>query len=128
LTIHDLVLQPIDRARDFFAQLTLPAPLDGATDLLLGEIRGTAQIPHRCRSPVISTPIGRSRTLSGGEVQRIQPDPRALGTSLVNTLFVLDEPSIGACIHATWGRVIEVMHRLTRCREHAARRRARPRR
>ena len=35
-----------------------------------------------------------SRTLSGGEVQRINLTT-ALGTSLVNTLFVLDEPSIG---------------------------------
>ena len=35
----------------------------------------------------------------------------ALGTSLVNTLFVLDEPSIG--LHrATCGRVIGVLHRL----------------
>ena len=36
----------------------------------------------------------QSRTLSGGEVQRINLTT-ALGTSLVNTLFVLDEPSIG---------------------------------
>ena len=36
----------------------------------------------------------QSRTLSGGEVQRINLTT-ALGTSLVNTLFVLDEPSVG---------------------------------
>ena len=36
----------------------------------------------------------QSRTLSGGEVQRINLTT-ALGTSLVNTMFVLDEPSIG---------------------------------
>ncbi|MBK7002963.1 MAG: hypothetical protein IPH35_24455 [Rhodoferax sp.] len=36
----------------------------------------------------------QSCTLSGGEVQRINLTT-ALGTSLVNTLFVLDEPSIG---------------------------------
>jgi excinuclease ABC subunit A len=41
----------------------------------------------------------QSRTLSGGEVQRINLTT-ALGTSLVNTLFVLDEPS-SACIRAT---------------------------
>ena len=34
----------------------------------------------------------QSRTLSGGEVQRINLTT-ALGTSLVNTLFVLDEPA-----------------------------------
>jgi excinuclease ABC subunit A len=52
----------------------------------------------------------QSRTLSGGEVQRINLTT-ALGTSLVNTLFVLDEPSIG--LHPRdMGRVIAVMRRL----------------
>ena len=52
----------------------------------------------------------QSRTLSGGEVQRINLTT-ALGTSLVNTLFVLDEPSIG--LHPRdMHRVVEVMHRL----------------
>ena len=39
LSIHDLALLPIDRVREFFANLTLPAPLDEASDLLLEEIR-----------------------------------------------------------------------------------------
>ena len=48
--------------------------------------------------------------MSGGEVQRINLTT-ALGTSLVNTLFVLDEPSIG--LHPRdMGRVIDVMRRL----------------
>jgi excinuclease ABC subunit A len=48
--------------------------------------------------------------LSGGEVQRINLTT-ALGTSLVNTLFVLDEPSIG--LHPRdMQRVIDVMQRL----------------
>ncbi len=52
----------------------------------------------------------QSRTLSGGEVQRINLTT-ALGTSLVNTLFVLDEPSIG--LHPRdMGRIINVMERL----------------
>ncbi len=52
----------------------------------------------------------QSRTLSGGEVQRINLTT-ALGTSLVNTLFVLDEPSIG--LHPRdMGRVIGVLQRL----------------
>ena len=54
----------------------------------------------------------QSRTLSGGEVQRINLTT-ALGTSLVNTLFVLDEPSIG--LHPRdMHRIVEVMHRLRR--------------
>ncbi len=52
----------------------------------------------------------QSRTLSGGEVQRINLTT-ALGTSLVNTLFVLDEPSIG--LHPRdIDRLIGVLHRL----------------
>src|SRR5690606_24846488 len=52
----------------------------------------------------------QSRTLSGGEVQCINLTT-ALGTSLVNTLFVLDEPSIG--LHARdMRRVIGVLEKL----------------
>ena len=52
----------------------------------------------------------QSRTLSGGEVQRINLTT-ALGTSLVNALFVLDEPSIG--LHPRdIGRLIGVLQRL----------------
>ena len=65
----------------------------------------------------------QSRTLSGGEVQRINLTT-ALGTSLVNTLFVLDEPSIG--LHARdMDRVIRVLTRLRDAGKHADRRRAR---
>jgi excinuclease ABC subunit A len=109
LSIHDLMLLPLERARDFFRGLKLPPPLDAATDLLLGEIR--------CRFDyLVDVGLGyltldrQSRTLSGGEVQRINLTT-ALGTSLVNTLFVLDEPSIG--LHPRdMRRVIAVMKRL----------------
>ncbi|MSR64887.1 MAG: excinuclease ABC subunit A [Verrucomicrobiae bacterium] len=52
----------------------------------------------------------QSRTLSGGEVQRVNLTT-CLGTSLVNTLFVLDEPSIGLHPRDT-GQLIGVLHRL----------------
>ncbi len=109
LSIHDLVLLPIERSYEFFRGLTLPRPLDEATDLLLGEIRGRFRY-------LVDVGLGyltldrQSRTLSGGEVQRINLTT-ALGTSLVNTLFVLDEPSIG--LHPRdMQRVIGVMKRL----------------
>ncbi|HVN35795.1 MAG TPA: excinuclease ABC subunit UvrA [Casimicrobiaceae bacterium] len=109
LTIHDLVLLPIDRAQKFFARLTLPAPLDEATDLLLAEIRARLRFLADVGLGYL-TLDRQSRTLSGGEVQRINLTT-ALGTSLVNTLFVLDEPSIG--LHPRdMGRVTGVMHRL----------------
>ncbi|MBE0622916.1 MAG: excinuclease ABC subunit UvrA, partial [Burkholderiales bacterium] len=109
LTMHDLMLLPIERCRQFFETLHLPAPLDEATDLLLTEIR--ARLSYLCQVGLAYLTLDRqSRTLSGGEVRRINLTT-ALGTSLVNTLFVLDEPSIG--LHPRdMGRVIEVMQRL----------------
>ncbi len=109
LSIHDVVLLPIARVQSFFRTLALPAPLDEATDLLLTEIR--ARLAYLCDVGLGYLTLDRqSRTLSGGEVQRINLTT-ALGTSLVNTLFVLDEPSIG--LHPRdMNRIIEVMHRL----------------
>ena len=107
--IHDLMLLPLDRARAFFDGLALPAPLDEAADLLLAEVR--ARFAYLCEVGLGYLTLDRqSRTLSGGEVQRINLTT-ALGTSLVNTLFVLDEPSIG--LHPRdMQRVTQVMHRL----------------
>ena len=107
--VHELMLMPIERCQAFFAGLRLPAPLDEATDLLLGEIR--ARLDFLVRVGLGYLTLDRqSRTLSGGEVQRINLTT-ALGTSLTNTLFVLDEPSIG--LHPRdMGRVVDVMRRL----------------
>jgi excinuclease ABC subunit A len=109
LTVHDLMLLPIDRVRAFFDGLQLPAPMDEATDLLLAEVR--ARLRYLADVGLGYLTLDRqSRTLSGGEVQRINLTT-ALGTSLVNTLFVLDEPSIG--LHPRdMGRVIGIMERL----------------
>ncbi|BAZ94017.1 excinuclease ABC subunit A [Thiohalobacter thiocyanaticus] len=93
LTIHDLMLLPLDRVLRLFEQLQLPKPLDEATELLLAEIR--SRLGYLVEVGLGYLALDRqSRTLSGGEVQRINLTT-ALGTSLVNTLFVLDEPSIG---------------------------------
>jgi excinuclease ABC subunit A len=105
-SIHDLMLQPISETRKFFDSLQYE---DEASDLLLKEIR--TRLGYLCDVGLGYLTLDRqSRTLSGGEVQRINLTT-ALGTSLVNTLFVLDEPSIG--LHPRdMGRVIEVMKRL----------------
>jgi excinuclease ABC subunit A len=109
INIRELMLMPIDDSGRFFATLELPAPLDEATDLLLREIR--ARLKYLADVGLGYLNLDRqSRTLSGGEVQRINLTT-ALGTSLVNTLFVLDEPSIG--LHARdVDRIVGVMHRL----------------
>jgi excinuclease ABC subunit A len=109
LSIHDVMLLPADKVLAFFAHVTLPAPLDEATELLVGEIRSRLSYLGQVGLGYL-TLDRQSRTLSGGEVQRINLTT-ALGTSLVNTLFVLDEPSIG--LHPRdMGRVIDVMKRL----------------
>ncbi|HEY5809738.1 MAG TPA: excinuclease ABC subunit UvrA, partial [Povalibacter sp.] len=109
LSIHEVMLLPVDQCRQFFGTLSLPAPLDEAADLVLREIRG--RLTYLADVGLGYLTLDRqSRTLSGGEVQRINLTT-ALGTSLVNTLFVLDEPSIG--LHPRdMGRVIGVMQRL----------------
>ncbi|MFD2111784.1 excinuclease ABC subunit UvrA [Thiorhodococcus fuscus] len=109
LAIHDLMRLPIARCRDFFESLRLDGPLDQALDLLLTEIR--ARLRYLCEVGLGYLTLDRqSRTLSGGEVQRINLTT-ALGTSLVNSLFVLDEPSIG--LHPRdMDRVTQVLLRL----------------
>jgi len=80
-----------------------------ALQLLLEEI--TTRLNYLCDVGIGYLTLDRqSRTLSGGEVQRINLTT-ALGTSLVNTLFVLDEPSIG--LHPRdMGRITQAMQRL----------------
>ncbi|HUG60080.1 MAG TPA: excinuclease ABC subunit UvrA, partial [Candidimonas sp.] len=109
LGIHDLMRLPISRVRDHFFDISFGASIDAAIDLLLNEVR--TRLKFLCDVGLGYLSLDRqSRTLSGGEVQRINLTT-ALGTSLVNTLFVLDEPSIG--LHPRdMHRVVEVMHRL----------------
>ncbi len=109
LNVHEMMLLPIERTRAFIDTLRLPGAMDQATDLLLAEIR--TRLAYLVDVGLGYLTLDRqSRSLSGGEVQRINLTT-ALGTSLVNTLFVLDEPSIG--LHPRdMGRVIDVMHRL----------------
>jgi excinuclease ABC subunit A len=110
LALHDLMQLPIERLARFFDRLTLPsALLDDALKLLLDEIRTRLKYLGDVGLGYL-TLDRQSRTLSGGEVQRINLTT-ALGTSLVNTLFVLDEPSIG--LHPRdMNRIVEAMHRL----------------
>lgn len=109
LGVHDLMHLPIDRVKAFFDTLSFGAAMDAALSLLLDEVR--ARLRFLCDVGLGYLSLDRqSRTLSGGEVQRINLTT-ALGTSLVNTLFVLDEPSIG--LHPRdMHRIVEVMHRL----------------
>ena len=93
LALHDVMQLPIERAHAFFGELEHDPGADAATRLLLDEIR--ARLRYLLDVGLGYLTLDRpSRTLSGGEVQRINLTT-ALGTSLTQTLFVLDEPSIG---------------------------------
>ncbi len=110
LSLHDLMQLSIERLRRFFDGLTLPSTmLDEALKLLLDEVR--TRLKYLCDVGLHYLTLDRqSRTLSGGEVQRINLTT-ALGTSLVNTMFVLDEPSIG--LHPRdMNRIVQAMQRL----------------
>ncbi|MBU6510399.1 MAG: excinuclease ABC subunit UvrA, partial [Gammaproteobacteria bacterium] len=93
LHIFDLWNLPLARVREFMEALELPPPLDEATAQLLEGVRTRLRYLTDVGLGYL-TLDRQSRTLSGGEVQRINLTT-ALGTSLTNTLFVLDEPSIG---------------------------------
>src|SRR5436309_6245400 len=105
-SIHELMLLPVSGVNGFFQSLRID---DEAADLVLREIR--TRLGYLCEVGLGYLTLDRqSRTLSGGEVQRINLTT-ALGTSLVNTLFLLDEPSIG--LHPRdMNRIVEAMHRL----------------
>ncbi|XAH24657.1 excinuclease ABC subunit UvrA [Xylophilus sp. GW821-FHT01B05] len=116
LSLHDLMLLPIERLRQFFDRIehrgdgTAAGEADAqALKLLFEEITTRLRYLHDVGIGYL-TLDRQSRTLSGGEVQRINLTT-ALGTSLVNTLFVLDEPSIG--LHPRdMNRITEAMQRL----------------
>ncbi len=108
-SIHEIMQMPLLKVAQLFKNLQLPGALDEASDLVLQEIRTRLGF-------LIQVGLGyltldrQSRTLSGGEVQRINLTT-ALGSSLVNTLFVLDEPSVG--LHPRdIARVAQAMQRL----------------
>lgn len=109
INIQQIMMMPVSQCLDFFNKLTLPSPLDEAAELVLSQIR--TRLTYLTDVGLGYLTLDRqSRTLSGGEVQRINLTT-ALGTSLVNTCFVLDEPSIG--LHSRdINRLIGVLHKL----------------
>ncbi|MFC1823392.1 excinuclease ABC subunit UvrA [Thermodesulfobacteriota bacterium] len=79
-------------AGHFFANLSLPKT-DEAGRMILDEVRNRLNYLEDVGLGYL-TLDRQSRTLSGGEVQRVALTS-ALGSSLVNALYILDEPSIG---------------------------------
>jgi excinuclease ABC subunit A len=92
-SIADLVLMPVTELKEFFNHLELSDTDKAIAERLLTEIHNRLQF-------LIDVGLGYltlnrlSNTLSGGESQRINL-ASSLGSSLVGSLYILDEPSIG---------------------------------
>ncbi len=92
-SIADVVLMPLDVALDFFRQLELSDHEAKIAARLLTEINNRLRFLTDVGLSYLT--LNRlSNTLSGGESQRINL-ATSLGSSLVGSIYVLDEPSIG---------------------------------
>ncbi|MDD6507702.1 MAG: excinuclease ABC subunit UvrA [Prevotellaceae bacterium] len=108
-SIVDLVQMPISVLYDWFTHLSLDAHDAAVAKRLLAEI--TNRLHYICQVGLGYLCLNRpSNTLSGGESQRINLTT-ALGSSLVGSLYILDEPSIGLHSRDT-ERLIEVLRDL----------------
>ena len=108
-SITDLVDMPISRLKDFFAGLTLEGNDATVAERILKEINSRIE----CLMDVGLSYLTLNRlsnTLSGGESQRINL-VTSLGSSLVGSLYILDEPSIGLHSRDT-ERLVKVLRRL----------------
>ena len=108
LTLPEFDALAVSEARDILAQADISSN-DSTAQMLRNEI--CARLSYLCEVGVGYLTLDRStRTLSGGEVQRVNLTT-CLGASLVNTLFVMDEPTVG--LHPRdVGRLVRVMHNL----------------
>lgn len=92
-TLSDLVDLPIDEVRSFFKTIELTDFEHNVAKRLLLEINNRLQFLSDVGLDYL-TLNRRSSTLSGGESQRINL-ATSLGSSLVGSMYILDEPSIG---------------------------------
>ena len=92
-TITDLVEMPLDTLANFFKKLALNAYDTQVADRLLKEINNRLAFLANVGLDYL-TLNRKSNSLSGGESQRINL-ATSLGSSLVGSMYILDEPSIG---------------------------------
>ena len=92
-SITDLVLMPIREALSFFETLTLTDHQQQVAKRILTEIQNRLGYMDRVGLGYLT--LNRlTNTLSGGEFQRIKL-ATSLGSALVGSMYILDEPSIG---------------------------------
>ncbi len=92
-SITDLVLLPISALSEFFDHLSLTAYEEKVAGRILAEIRN--RLSYMAQVGLTYLTLNRlTNTLSGGEFQRIKL-ATSLGSALVGSMYILDEPSIG---------------------------------
>jgi excinuclease ABC subunit A len=108
-SVNDLVELPINEVLDFFKNLKLDKYDRQIAERLLKEIVNRLQFLTDVGLDYL-TLNRNSNTLSGGESQRINL-ATSLGSSLVGSMYILDEPSIGLHSKDT-GKLIKVLKKL----------------
>ncbi len=108
-TIAEVSEMPVDELRVWLDAIALPDFERAVAATVLEEARG--RVHFLCDVGLTYLSLHRAtRTLSGGEAQRISL-ANSLGSKLVDTLYVLDEPSIG--LHSRdMSRLLRLLHRL----------------
>ncbi|MEL6989494.1 MAG: excinuclease ABC subunit A, partial [Bacteroidota bacterium] len=108
-SIGELIHLPIEELFQFFTKLELSAYDQEVGNRILFEIKNRLQIMMNIGLKYLSLER-TSATLSGGETQRINLT-RTLGSNLSNSLYILDEPSIGLHPNDT-KKLVEVLKNL----------------
>jgi len=108
-SITDIVLMPIEDALVFFQKLKLNAYDQKVSERILTEIR--SRLEYMAKVGLGYLTLNRvTSTLSGGEYQRIKL-ATSLGSALVGSMYIMDEPSIGLHPKDT-ARMVEVLKSL----------------
>ncbi len=108
-SIIDLVLMPIETLTEFFKTIKLTDYQAKVSDRILKEINNRLEYLNKVGLGYLT--LNRlSSTLSGGEFQRIKL-ATSLGSALVGSMYILDEPSIGLHPRDTQ-KLIEVLKTL----------------
>lgn len=108
-SIPELVEMPVDELKSFFDQLTLTDYQQKVAERILPDIRNRLEFLQEVGLGYLT--LNRlSSSLSGGESQRINL-ATSLGSALVGSLYILDEPSIGLHSRDT-AQLIKVLKRL----------------
>lgn len=108
-SITDLVLMPIEDVLTFFTGLKLPDYEKKISERILTEIK--SRLEYMVKVGLGYLTLNRvTATLSGGEYQRIKL-ATSLGSALVGSMYIMDEPSIGLHPKDT-ARMVEVLKSL----------------